>query len=557
MAFVEKNIYSLELNSKNGLYFTSNDNWRKVLSFKTGQAIEKINPFAFFCFKNEPLILFFHNIENEKKVHQLCWNFNKAPVAIFFRGHTLPISDNGNELLIQLDEKIEIYNAFDLNESKGFLNPLSNAKIQEFSYWNIVSGRIWEQYAFAFKNENKVDSRLLENIGEARHQLIESIKVGFEQEKIKEVSIIVNRILGRLIFTRYLIDRQIRINFKQKNYLSQDDLTVIIDNKDLLYDLFSHLQDIFNGDLFPFVGEAKESKINKEYEKGKLSQTDLTILNLLFSGGEILSKQLSLFHLYDFSIIPIELVSNIYEYFMGKEKQDKNKAFYTPPFLVDYLVNETIEPFLEKQDTWYCTTLDPACGSGIFLVETLRRIIVKYKSLNQDVLTNNIKRFKYDLINILKDNIYGIDKDREALDVAIFSLYITLLDFIKEPKDIEGFRFPYLLGSNFFEADFFTTSFSENKQNDFIEKFKRIKLDFIIGNPPWGRIKESPYMDYAKQRLKDEPEELGRLQKLFPINYKGQKRKIKLVENNEIAQAFLLRTSDFADKDWTTCALLR
>jgi len=64
-------------------------------------------------------------------------------------------------------------------------------------------------------------------------------------------------------------------------------------------------------------------------------------------------------------------------------------------------------------------------------------------------------------------------------------------------------------------------------------------------------------MDYAKQRLKDEPEELGRLQKLFPINYKGQKRKIKLVENNEIAQAFLLRTSDFADKDWTTCALLR
>ncbi len=547
---------SLGLNTKNGLFFIEKQDWRKVLSFKSEQAIEKINPFAFFCFKNEPLILFFHNPENEKRIHQLCWNFNKAPIIIFFRGHDLPIADNGNELVIRLDEKIEIFNGFDLNESNGFLNPLSNADIKEFSYWNIVSGRIWEQYAFSFKNENKVDARLLENIGEARTQLIAGIKEGFEQEKSKEASIIVNRILGRLIFTRYLIDRKIKINFKQKDYLSKDDLTEIIEDKTLLYDLFSHLQDIFNGDLFPFVGDSKNAKRNKGYEKSKLAQTDLTIISLLFSGGEILLKQPSLFHLYDFSIIPIELVSNIYEYFMGKEKQDKNKAFYTPPFLVDYLVNETIEPFLEKQDTWYCTTLDPACGSGIFLVETLRRIIVKYKSLNNDVIKNNIKRFKYDIINILKDNIYGIDKDREALDVAIFSLYITLLDFIQEPKNIEGFRFPYLLGSNFFEADFFTTSFPENKENDFIEKLKRIKLDFIIGNPPWGRVKDSPYMDYSKERLKSEPEELSRLQKLFPINHKGQKRKIKLVENNEIAQAFLLRTSDFADKDWTTCALL-
>jgi len=45
------------------------------------------------------------------------------------------------------------------------LNDLPKAKIKQFSYWNIVSGRIWETYAESFKNENRVDYKLLENIG--------------------------------------------------------------------------------------------------------------------------------------------------------------------------------------------------------------------------------------------------------------------------------------------------------------------------------------------------------------------------------------------------------
>jgi hypothetical protein len=549
--------YNIQLNTKNGLFFTKDNIWRTVLAFKTVQAIDKINPLAFFCFKNEPLILFFHNPFDLPKIHQLCWNFNKAPVIVILKSERPPISSEYNELLIYLDDDIEIYNGFDLDEKEGLLRPL-DIKIEEFNYWNIVSGRIWEQYASVFKNENKVDYKLLNNIEAARTKLIGSLKT-------TKASLIINRILGRLIFVRYLIDREVKINFKQEPYLSKDDLIQIISNQVELYELFVHLQTIFNGDLFPFVGETKEQVQNGKFEKEQLTQSDLELISTLFRGDNIISGQTSLFHIYDFSIIPIELVSNIYEYFMGKEKQTKNKAFYTPPFLVDYLINETIDPFLKTQNTWHCTTLDPACGSGVFLVETLRRIIIKFKSLNPNLEERDITKYKSELLNLLETNIFGIDKDRDAIDVAIFSLYVTILDFIAQPKDIEGFRFRSLIGKNFLVGDFFPFEIEEINEGkkvkriiDFSENFDGVQLNFIIGNPPWGRVKKeySPFLEYSTKRLKNEPRELERLKALFPINKQGKKRQIKLVENNEIAQAFLLRTSDFAKKNLTKCALL-
>ena len=57
------------------------------------------------------------------------------------------------------------------------------------------------------------------------------------------------------------------------------------------------------------------------------------------------------------------------------EKQDKDKAFYTPEYLVDYIVNRTVGYYLESEMA--CTVLDPSCGSGIFLVKTLQRILEK------------------------------------------------------------------------------------------------------------------------------------------------------------------------------------
>lgn len=95
--------------------------------------------------------------------------------------------------------------------------------------------------------------------------------------------------------------------------------------------------------------------------------------SFLTAKEEMKTGQLCLFPFYDFNIIPIELISNIYEILLGKEKQDRDKAFYTPEYLVDYIVNRTVGRCLFNENE--CKVLDPSCGSGIFLVKSASKDI--------------------------------------------------------------------------------------------------------------------------------------------------------------------------------------
>jgi hypothetical protein len=200
-------------------------------------------------------------------------------------------------------------------------------------------------------------------------------------------------------------------------------------------------------------------------------------------------------------------------------------------------LKETVETKVNAaSNDYHCKVLDPACGSGVFLVETLRKIIEKYITVSGVEIKS--EKFKTAIKNLAKENIFGIDKDISAVQVAIFSIYLTLLDYL-EPPSIETFKFPTLFNSNFFEGDFF------NEQLPFNGQLKRIKFDFIIGNPPWSRGKgesEKPlYIRYIERRAKQE-----RPTKSGPVIDIG---------NKEIAQAFLLRVSDFSTSD-TNCALI-
>src|SRR5690606_31484575 len=129
---------------------------------------------------------------------------------------------------------------------------------------------------------------------------------------------------------------------------------------------------------------------------------------------------------------------------------------YTPLFLVDYILKETVERHLSDARELHtstnsverpsqnsiCKVLDPACGSGVFLVETLRKIIETY--IAETDIDPKSQRFKTVIKNLAQENIYGIDKDLSAVQVAVFSIYLTLLDYL-EPPGIETFKFPVLL----------------------------------------------------------------------------------------------------------------
>ena len=124
-------------------------------------------------------------------------------------------------------------------------------------------------------------------------------------------------------------------------------------DKKELYKLIEHLKDKFNGNLF---------ELNNEIYDENLNEDALKLLSDFLSGKLVLnSGQISLFNMYDFNIIPVELISNIYEILLGKEVQERDKAFYTPDYLVNYIIEQSIKPLLGNSKN--LKVLDPSCGS--------------------------------------------------------------------------------------------------------------------------------------------------------------------------------------------------
>jgi len=490
----------LSINRENGLFITSENLWKEECQFSS--RIErlignKLKPDAFFNFDNKPLILFYDNPKNTENIHKALWNFNESPIVIF-----------------AFDGKIEVFNGFTYLIEKSTLQFIGNEDcLGDFNYFEIVSGNTWEKYQENLRYESRVDYRLLKNIEVARDILIKQNKLDAS---------IANALIGKVIFVRYLIDRQVKIGYDgESRLLSNDDLCSILSKREKAIVFFKYLEERFNGDMFLLEDRDYQNITDRSFK---------TIISLL-SEDDMGNGQKSLFKLYDFAIIPIEFISNVYESFIGNQEEDS--AYYTPLFLVDYILSETVEGYLKSNpDVYNCRVLDPACGSGIFLVETLRKIIEKFIALNPDIKEDS-DEFKDVLKQLAIDNIFGIDKNLSAIQVAIFSLQLTLLDY-QEPASIEKFRFPKLLNTNFFEADFFNT---KHLYNDLLGKKN---LNFIIGNPPWkrGNGEKSPlFVKYINERNKREKKEYLETENRITIS------------NNEIAQAFLLRVSDFSISD--------
>jgi type I restriction-modification system DNA methylase subunit len=219
-------------------------------------------------------------------------------------------------------------------------------------------------------------------------------------------------------------------------------------------------------------------------------------------------KQLHLdFKAYDFSYIPIETLSAIYEQFLHAQGQGKKDgAIYTPEPVADYLLCEmnSVKP-LELG----MKILDPCCGSGIFLVLVYRKLIEKAieNSVDGKIKPSELK-------DILTKHIFGVERNLEACYVAEFSLLLMILNYIETPElhKNEDFKFPSLHNKNIFVCDFF----------DDLSIFWQLNksFDWIIGNPPWKEIKpkdteEDFARDWIKDNLKDRPATGNRISEAF------------------------------------------
>lgn len=491
---VDQIISQLGYDLSDNLYF-SDKFGSAPLTPHSKRILEEIHPRAAYIINNEPFVLFFdENLNDEnlfKVVSRQVWNA-QIPVVIF------------------CDESVvKIFNGTSLQLSTYMITQVGSCTAEsldensDFSYWRISDPVFWNKYLQDY-SATKLNQILLNNIAFLTDELKYAYGIPFA-----------TKLVLRLIFIRYLVDRGVDLDyegFTAEVSQSQAEFLKIVGNKAEVYKLFSHLKAKFNGNLF---------ELDDEVSCPELVESVFELLFAFFSGNEVFGRcgrQLSLFKLYDFNIIPIELISSIYEILLGEKTRDRDNAFYTPNYLVEYVLDKTITKGLKSKNE--LKVLDPACGSGAFLVDSYRRII--QKNLGEKTYCDDDNKLK----QLLTENIFGIDINEEAIDVTTFSLYLTILDY-KDPKSLSEFTLPNLKGQNLFVSDFF------DENNLAFLSDKNIKFDYIIGNPPWGNVKDGLHMTYCREK-----------------GYADKQ------QNNDIGRSFVFRAKDFCSERTICCFVL-
>lgn len=401
-------------------------------------------------------------------------------------------------LYVTSDVEVRIYNCYGLpvtsksdDDIRNRLTSLqlSGGKVGEnldmlcalFSRINIDSGTIWTADDLSVRDkiskEQRVDAYLIDCMCKASKLLRET---GLSPE-------CVHSLLIRSLFILFLEDRGAADEAGLYESIKSGATSYfdILDDKEATYSLYRRLHNQFNGNI-TILNKDEETQVNSKH---------LEIIKDCFFQGDFQHESLFNERLFDFEIIHIGLISEIYQNFLG-ELRDEKGQFYTPFALADMILTEVLP---SSSNEYSYPILDPACGSGIFLVEGYKRLIMRWKSVHP----GQVPSFNT-LVSILQDNIFGIEIDATAIRVAAFSLYLTLIDQL-DPKTLwnnGNYHLPYLIydpedanlqgrqGCNLLRRN--TISEVES------DHFHQIKL--VVGNPPYGTKKLSPEIkEYCKR----------------------------------------------------------
>lgn len=338
-------------------------------------------------------------------------------------------------------------------------------KYKEYSAKKFDNGSFWEETRYDFGYGETAYEKLISQLKITRNQFLEVIKL----DKVIASKLLVLGILVKYLEERVDIDEngnETRVFasdfFNQEKFGYSSDFTETIrKGNQFTLNLFEYLGKHFNGKIFYLSDDYKE----------QIKDKDLSPL-ADFLSGVLDNNQFVFWKLYSFNYLPIELISSIYEMFL--EADNSTGVAYTPSYLVSFMIDECM-PINKPKEGF--KILDPACGSGIFLVSAYKRIIDWWRVSNYEKTGEWILPRKDnldELKRLLKDSIFGIDIESEAVDLAIFSLSLTLCDILSPKVIWENLRFDNL-SNNVVGSDFFDW-YPENTDK---------KFDLVIGNPPF------------------------------------------------------------------------
>lgn len=475
---------------------------------------------AVFRVGSSPVLIFksAESEEEETTWHQIAWNSAVAPL-----------------LWVSTPRYVRLYNAYQPPAEYSGKSPL----IAEFPFnadfsqaleaikaicgrQHIAMGSFWRSdLARTIDRRNRVDNVLLDELGALLRKLNSlGLKPALAQ-----------KLVGRCIFFQYLVHRGYLREDELEEKFGAPSLHQILFSMDHTYSVFRWIRETFNGDLFPIEDEPSErAQIG---EAGRLVP-----LSDFFGYFNIRDSQGRLFP-FRFDIIPVELISSIYEKFVHMADTDgapRHGVHYTPINLVDLV----LDPLFERL-TPTARVLDPACGSGVFLVESLRRLVwlrAQDRTLDRELIRET-----------LFNQIKGVDISPAALSVAAFSLYLALLELDPTPpqslRALDCLKFEPLRERVLFEASAFDPTLDTRlaSAEDHSPAF-----DLIVGNPPWTYRPEEKRIDRELGRDKSDLHARDPSVALVSGTTYARRKK-RLLPPRSPDWAFLWRARDFSHSE--------
>ncbi len=269
------------------------------------------------------------------------------------------------------------------------------------------------------------------------------------------------RLLILALLIAYLEERDVLVpeDFAAVKAGAQTFFDVLPDGPALV-SLLKTLEKRFNGHVFELSLEQQET-LRTTRGLGEFARR--------LEGREEANGQLTLWRLYSFRDLPVELISNIYQLFVKKDEG----SVYTPPALVRLILEQAMSwDRLDRMTASCGVVMDPSCGSGVFVVEAYKRLVLHWR------YRNGWARPDLDTLRSLLERVHGIDLEKGAVELAAFSLCLTLCDFL-DPQTIRESKrlFPTLGGNTLHHGCFF----------DVIEDNSlKAPVSILVGNPPFN-----------------------------------------------------------------------
>ncbi len=272
--------------------------------------------------------------------------------------------------------------------------------------------------------KNPIDKQLLQDMIHFREVLSKDTVKNNQDKHLTqdEVDESVQRILDRLIFIRNAEDRGLEENQLQsilrqwyekgKGHLMKE-----------ISRIYKDFDDKYNSKLFA------HHLCDDLYIDNEALQEVIEGLNH--------SKDDS--YRYDFSVIESDVLGNILKSTPKRAKLEESKThrkeqgiYYTPSYIVDYIVKNTVGEYIKThtpEEIKKVRILDPACGSGSFLIRAYKEL-ENYWKQNSDFaqLTLDSEEFYSKKVEILRNNIYGVDLDPKAVEIAQLNLLLQILE---------------------------------------------------------------------------------------------------------------------------------